>query len=42
MKESDDLMCATRYALMMIRFASTSRQYHNFRRRFVYPKIGIA
>jgi hypothetical protein len=41
-KENDDLLCATRYALMSIRHASTSRQYHNFRRKLVYPRVGIA
>src|SRR5262245_53756030 len=39
-KEGDDLMCATRYALMMLRFASTARNYHNFRRPLVYQKNG--
>src|SRR6516225_3580482 len=29
-KEGDDLMCATRYALMMLRHASTAKSYHNF------------
>jgi Terminase RNaseH-like domain len=41
-KEGDDLMCATRYALMILRHASTARSYQNFRRRLVYPKVGIA
>jgi len=39
-KEGDDLMCATRYALMMLRHASTARSYHNFRRQISYPKQG--
>jgi phage terminase large subunit-like protein len=39
-KEGDDLMCATRYALMSLRHASTSKQYHNFRRKLVYPRQG--
>ena len=39
-KEGHDLMCATRYALMMLRFASTARSYHNFRKPLVYPKQG--
>jgi len=40
-KEGDDLMCATRYALMMMpRHASTTRAYHKFRRKLVYPKKG--
>jgi len=33
-------MCATRYAIMMLRYASTTRAYHNFRRKLVYPKGG--
>ena len=41
-KEGDDLMAATRYAIMMVRFASTARSYHNFRRKIVYPKLSIA
>jgi phage terminase large subunit-like protein len=39
-KEGDDLMAATRYAVMMLRHASTARSYHNFRRKLVYPKHG--
>jgi hypothetical protein len=39
-KEGDDLMCATRYAIMMLRYASTTRAYHNFRRKLVYSKGG--
>jgi phage terminase large subunit-like protein len=39
-KEGDDLMCATRYALMMLRHASTAKSYHNFRRQIAYPKSG--
>jgi hypothetical protein len=38
--EYDDLMAATRYAIMMLRHASTVRAYHNFRRKLVYPKRG--
>jgi phage terminase large subunit-like protein len=41
-KEGDDLMAATRYAIMMLRFASTARSYHSFRRKIVYPKLSIA
>ena len=41
-KEGDDLMAATRYAVMMLRHASTAKSYANFRRKLVYPKIGIA
>jgi len=35
-------MAATRYAIMMLRFASTARSYQGFRRKLVYPKYGIA
>ena len=38
-KEGDDLMAATRYALMMLRFASTKAIYDKFRRPIEYPKI---
>ena len=41
-KEGDDLMSATRYAVMMLRHASTKAAYDNFRRKIVYPKISIA
>ena len=37
-KEGDDLMCATRYAVMMLRYASTSKSYRDFRRPLSYPK----
>jgi hypothetical protein len=40
-KEGDDLMCATRYALMMLRFASTEKSYRDFRRPLTYPKAAI-
>ncbi len=38
-KEGDDLMAATRYALMMLRFASTKAAYDKFRRPIEYPKL---
>ncbi len=38
MKEGDDLMAATRYALMMLRFASTKAAYDKFRRPIEYPR----
>jgi hypothetical protein len=38
--ESDDLMCATRYALMMLRFAQTVRAYNKFRGKLPYRKTG--
>ena len=41
-KEGDDLMCATRYALMMLRHASTKAAHDRFRRPIEYPRLGIA
>jgi hypothetical protein len=41
-KEGDDLMAATRYACMMLRFASTKRQHDRFRREIEYPRLSIA
>lgn len=41
-KEGDDLMAATRYALMMLRFASTKAAYDSFRRPIRYPKLYLA
>jgi terminase large subunit-like protein len=41
-KEGDDLMSATRYALMMLRFASTKAAYDNFRRPIQYPNLSPA
>ncbi len=38
-KEGDDLMAATRYAIMMLRFASTRATYDKFRRPIEYPKV---
>jgi Terminase RNaseH-like domain/Terminase large subunit, T4likevirus-type, N-terminal len=39
-KEGDDLMSATRYAIMMLRHASTKAAYDKFRRPLVYPNLG--
>ncbi|MFZ0030072.1 MAG: hypothetical protein WAK72_28390 [Pseudolabrys sp.] len=39
-KEGDDLMAATRYALMMLRFARTEKQRRDFHREIVYPSLG--
>jgi terminase large subunit-like protein len=39
-KEGDDLMSATRYAIMMLRFASTKAAYDRFRRPIEYPDAG--
>jgi hypothetical protein len=43
-KEGDDLMAATRYALMMMRFARTETQYRNFHRPLLneLPRISVA
>src|SRR5215813_12576996 len=38
-KEGDDLMAATRYGIMMLRFASTKAAYDKFRRPIEYPKV---
>jgi phage terminase large subunit-like protein len=40
-KEGDDLMSATRYAIMSLRHSSTKAFYDSFRRPLVYPDIGI-
>ena len=40
-KEGDDLMAATRYAIMMLRHASTAKSYKDFRRPLVYPKSAV-
>jgi hypothetical protein len=37
-KEGDDLMCATRHALMMLRHASTQSFSNRWRREIEYPK----
>jgi phage terminase large subunit-like protein len=41
-KEGDDLMAATRYAVMMLRYAKTKGEYDSFRRVIKYPKFGAA
>jgi hypothetical protein len=40
-KEGDDLMAATRYALVMLRYASTRAEYDSFRREIVYPRTVV-
>jgi hypothetical protein len=40
-KEGDDLMCATRYALMMLRHAKTKSFSDKWRRELAYPNLGI-
>ena len=37
-KEGDDLLCATRYALMMLRHANTKASHDKWRREIEYPK----
>jgi phage terminase large subunit-like protein len=41
-KEGDDLLCATRYALMMLRHASTQSFSDRWRREIEYPKVTYA
>jgi len=40
-KERDDLLCATRYALMMLRYASTEQRERNFWKPIDYSKIPL-
>ncbi len=41
-KEADDLMSATRYGLMMLRYARTAAAHDKFRRPIEYPNnLGI-
>jgi Terminase RNaseH-like domain/Terminase large subunit, T4likevirus-type, N-terminal len=40
-KEGDDLLCATRYALMMLRFARTRDFHRQFHRQIEYPRLGL-
>ena len=40
-KEGDDLMSATRYAVMMLRHARTAAEYNRFYRKMEYPSRGI-
>jgi hypothetical protein len=40
-KEGDDLMAATRYALMMLRYARTRKEYDAFRRPIEYPRRAV-
>jgi len=41
-KEGDDLLCATRYALMSLRHASTQAAADKWRRAIEYPALGLA
>jgi hypothetical protein len=41
-KESDDLMAATRYVVMMLRFARTKSAASSFNRKVIeYPNLGL-
>jgi len=40
-KEGDDLMAATRYGVMMLRFTSTKAFADRWRRKIEYPRLGI-
>ena len=40
-KEGDDLMAATRYACMMLRYARTRKEFDRLRGKIDYPKTGI-
>jgi phage terminase large subunit-like protein len=40
-KEGDDLMAATRYALMMLRYATTKAAHDRSRRHIEYPRMAI-
>jgi len=41
-KEGDDLMAATRYALMMLRHARTAVALESFRRPIAMPQLSVA
>jgi phage terminase large subunit-like protein len=41
-KEYDDLLAASRYAMMMLRYARTAEARHAFDRPIVYPNLGLA
>ena len=42
-KEGDDLMSATRYGIMMLRYASTKVAHVSFTRKVInYPNLGVA
>jgi hypothetical protein len=40
-KEGDDLLCATRYALMMLRYAKTKSFNDKWRRPIEYTEPGV-
>ena len=41
-KEGDDLLSATRYAVMMLRHARTMAGYRRFHGDIRYPNLGLA
>jgi Terminase RNaseH-like domain len=41
-KEGDDLIAATRYTLMMLRYARTEKERRNFHREIEYPSMGVS
>ena len=41
-KEGDDLLAATHYAVMSLRHARTETQYRNFHRPLEMPKMSVA
>jgi len=40
-KEADDLMAATRYGVMMLRYARTAERYRRFHSEIEYSNYGI-
>ena len=40
-KENDDALAASRYALMMRRFGQTDRGRASFHRKIEYPRLGL-
>jgi hypothetical protein len=40
-KEMDDLMSATRYAVMMLRYGRSVQAADNFRRPIEYPRLSV-
>ena len=41
-KEGDDVMSATRYGVMMLRFARSVEAMDSFNREIVYPRVSYA
>ena len=41
-KKNDDAISASRYALMMLRYAVTNMEVASFNRPIVYPRLGLA